>query len=103
MADVIRVEVAYALPHEQHIALVEVPPGSNAIDAVLAARLQDYFPTFVLEPSLLGLWGRAFGTKGLPLAAQYVVKPGDRVECYRPLTCEPMEVRRRRAAKAALT
>jgi putative ubiquitin-RnfH superfamily antitoxin RatB of RatAB toxin-antitoxin module len=96
------VEVAYALPHEQRLVVVSVPPGTNALEAVTAARLADYFPEFVPEPALLGLWGRAFGTKGLPKAEDYVVQDGDRIECYRPLVCDPKEVRRLRAAKAAL-
>ncbi|HMW50335.1 MAG TPA: RnfH family protein, partial [Cellvibrionaceae bacterium] len=75
---------------------------TNALGAVEAARLADYFPEFVLDPTLLGLWGQAFGTKGLPKAADYQVKAGDRIECYRPLLCDPKEVRRLRAAKAAV-
>lgn len=102
VAELIQVEVAYAQPHEQRLVVVEVPPGTNALEAVAAARLTDYFPEFRLEPSLLGLWGQAFGTKGLPKAEDYQVKAGDRLECYRPLLCDPKEVRRLRAAKAAL-
>ncbi len=98
----ISVEVAYALPHEQRLLVVAVRPGSNAVEAVKAARLEEYFPEFALNPTLLGLWGQAFGTKGLPKAEDYLVKAGDRIECYRPLVCDPKEVRRLRAAKAAL-
>ncbi len=100
--ELISVEVAYALPHEQRLLVVVVPPGTSAVDAVKAGQLVDYFPDFVLEPTLLGLWGQAFGTKGLPRAEDYHVRPGDRIECYRPLVCDPKEVRRLRAAKAAL-
>ncbi|HEY6529189.1 MAG TPA: RnfH family protein [Cellvibrionaceae bacterium] len=102
MAELIRVEVAYALPGEQRLIAVDVPLGSCAIEAVKAARLQDYFPDFQIDSSLLGLWGQAFGTKGLRSALEYQVKAGDRIECYRPLTCDPKEVRRARAAKAAV-
>lgn len=98
----IRVEVVYALANEQRLISLNIPPGATAMEAVKAARLEDYFPSFVLKPELLGLWGIAFGTKGLPPSDKYLVKDGDRIECYRPLTCDPMEVRRRRAAKAAL-
>lgn len=97
----VQVEVTYALPDEQRIVQVTLPPGSTALDAVQAAQLERYFPGFTLDTKLLGLWGIAFGTKGLPQSADYCVKDGDRIECYRPLTCDPMEVRRRRAAKAA--
>jgi uncharacterized protein len=102
MAELIRVEVAYALPDQQRLIAVEVPLGSNAIEVVRAAHLEDYFPGLQIEPSLLGLWGQAFGTKGLPSALEYRVKAGDRIECYRPLICDPKEVRRLRAAKAAV-
>ena len=101
-AEFIRVEVVYALADEQRLISLNIVPGATAVDAVIAARLEDYFPAFVLKPELLGLWGIAFGTKGLPSSDKYLVKDGDRIECYRPLTCDPMEVRRRRAAKAAL-
>ena len=99
MSHMIRVEVVFALPQLQRLVELEVPVGTSAQAALGLSGLVTEFPAWRLEEASLGLFGEAFGTKGLPVAEEYVLQAGDRVEVYRPLTCDPKDVRRRRAAK----
>ena len=90
MEHVQHVWVAYASPEQQfHIAVVfyEGMTAAQAIEASgLAAQVS------LPEPMQLGV----FGTKVEP---DLVLQAGDRVEIYRPLTINPKDIRRKRAAK----
>ena len=101
MSDIetINVEVAYALPHKQKIFSLLVEPGTTAYIAAERSGVTREFPEVDLETAKMGLFGQALGTKGLKPAREYILQPGDRVEIYRPLTSDPKEVRRKRAAK----
>ena len=87
----LRIEVVYALPHTQQRILLELPPGSTVRDALRASHLLHGVPK--MEIAHVGVWGRAV-TPDTGLCDR------DRVEVYRPLTADPKEVRRKRAAKA---
>jgi len=94
MTDRIKVEVAYALPHKQHIVAVDVPLGTTAIEALKVSNISQYFDDFEVNESLaLGIFSKAIPQK-------HPLSPGDRVEIYRPLKVDPKEVRKARAAKA---
>jgi putative ubiquitin-RnfH superfamily antitoxin RatB of RatAB toxin-antitoxin module len=86
-----RVEVAYALADRQWLLPLELPASANVRDAIEASGLIQ--AAGLAEPLEAGIFGRrcALGT---------VLRDGDRVEVYRPLDFDPMESRRRRAAKA---
>lgn len=92
--DLIAVEVAYALPQVQRQLSVDVAPGSTLREAIVESGILDEFPEIDLESQRVGV----FGKLGKPDDA---VRPGDRIEIYRPLIADPKEVRRQRAAKAA--
>lgn len=102
MSDIetISVEVAYALPDKQKIIALLVEPGTTALQAAVRSGIDQDFPGLELEGAKMGIFGQALGTKGLKPAREYILKDGDRVEIYRPLTSDPKEARRRRAAKA---
>lgn len=91
MAERLRVEVAYALAQRQWLLALEVPAGASVADAVAASGLVATIG--LTEPLDLGVFGRR-------CAAETLLREGDRVEIYRPLSFDPMESRRRRAAKA---
>lgn len=93
-------EVAYARPDKQKIIAVEVVSGTTALQAVQISGIVDEFPEIDLTTAKMGLFSKHFGTRGLPPADEYVLKPRDRVEIYRPLVADPKEIRRRRAEKA---
>ncbi|MGI1678953.1 MAG: RnfH family protein [Cellvibrionaceae bacterium] len=94
------IEVAYATPEKQKIISLMVKPGITALDAAEMSGIVIDFPEIDLSTAKLGLFGKAFGARGLKAANEYELQPHDRVEIYRPLTADPKEVRRRRAEKA---
>ncbi len=88
------VEVVYALPEEQCIRVLPLPPaGMTAVEAVVASGLLEKFPELVRRELPLGI----FGT---PCEPSRPLQPGDRVEIYRQLPNDPRAMRRERAAKA---
>lgn len=85
------VEVAYAGPEGQAVLALTVPAGTTAWQAVMQAL--PGLPVGVQpDPERLGVFGKK-------VDADRVLAPGDRVEIYRALTLDPMEARRRRAAR----
>lgn len=93
-------EVAYARPDKQKIIAVQVVPGTTALEAVQMSGIVNEFPEIDPATAKMGLFSKHFGARGLPPADEYVLKPRDRVEIYRPLIADPKEIRRRRAEKA---
>ncbi len=88
-----KIEVAYALAHQQHIYSFDVEAGTTARQAVERADIPKMFPEAEVASAKLGVFGKA-------VKADYVLQAGDRVEVYRPLIADPKEVRKKRAAKA---
>ncbi len=101
--DLIAVEVAYALPHQQKIIALLVEPGTTALQVVQRSGIIKLFPEIDVSNLKLGIFGQSLGTKGESTADSQVVYQGDRVEIYRPLICDPKEARRKRAEKNAET
>jgi putative ubiquitin-RnfH superfamily antitoxin RatB of RatAB toxin-antitoxin module len=88
------VEVVYARVDRQVLRSIEVPLGSTVRQTVLASGLGDEFPELDLAQCPVGIFGKV-------VADSRELHAGERVELYRPLLADPMEVRRLRAAKAA--
>jgi len=86
------VEVVYALPQVQRLVRVALAPGSSVADAVTASGLPREFPA--IDPA-----AGPFGIFGEPCPPDRILRPGDRVEIYRPLEVDPKEARRLRAAR----
>lgn len=94
----VAIEVACALPERQLVVELDVAPGTTALEAVALAGIAETFPEVNVDPARIGVHGRLLGTRGLPPAALYPVREGDRVEVYRSLLADPRTARRRRAA-----
>lgn len=94
MADLkmIQVEVAYARPDVQCIIPVEVPEGATLSQALVLSRISERFPEIDPGSAEVGVFGKLS-----KLSA--VLRPGDRVEIYRPLIADPKATRKRRAAR----
>ena len=90
-----QVEVAYALPHEQKIIALQVAEDCSIYEAVIQSRIAEIFPQIDVENDPMGIFG-----KGVRDAKGTILKPGQRVEIYRPLIADPKEARAKRAAKA---
>lgn len=87
------VEVAYALPHNQSLVEVSVQEGSDVEAAIIASGLCALHPEIDVAKAKVGIWSRVAKLKE-------PVKEGDRIEIYRPLIADPKEIRKRRAEKA---
>ena len=83
-------EVVYATRERQKRVVLEVPPGCTAGEAIDRSGLAEIFPEMVVNPRAVGVFGRK-----VPL--EHTLRPGDRVEIYRPLIADPKEARRQRA------
>lgn len=86
----IKVEVLYALPHEQTLLTVEVAPGTTLADAVKISGMLEKYPEIDLASNKVGIFGKLS-------KPDVVLRDKDRVEIYRPLLADPKEVRRKRA------
>ncbi|MFT6955885.1 MAG: putative ubiquitin-RnfH superfamily antitoxin RatB of RatAB toxin-antitoxin module [Halieaceae bacterium] len=91
--ETIDVEVAYAMPEKQSIIPLNVSVGTSALEAARQSGVDKQYEGVDLENAKLGIFGKA-------VAPGHVLSKGDRVEVYRPLTADPKEVRKARAAKA---
>jgi putative ubiquitin-RnfH superfamily antitoxin RatB of RatAB toxin-antitoxin module len=91
--DAVQIEVVYALPEEQVIVALTVPPGTTVARAVERSGLVGRFPELA-GAAKLGVFGQL-------VSSDTLVTPGDRVEVYRPLVADPKQARRRRAAGKA--
>jgi uncharacterized protein len=86
------VELAYSpAPREVMTLAIELPPGSTVADAL---RASGWLQAHGIDIDALhcGVWGHV-----QPL--NHVLRSGDRIEFYRPLTVDPKQARRLRYKK----
>lgn len=92
----IPITIVLAYADRQYVTALEVPAGTGARQALRLA-VADGFDISRLQTTLerveLGVFGRRVDD-ARPLT------PGDRLELYRPLHQDPMELRRRRARQS---
>ncbi len=96
----IAVEVACATPEKQLVVSLDVPAGATAAEAVALSGIAERFEDIDVAGGPMGVFSRRLDGKTLPLPGEYVLKPGDRVEIYRPLATDPKQARRARAKSA---
>lgn len=83
-----QVSVAYAEPAQQHWLNIEVDDQACVRQAIEASGILDLCPHIDLARQRVGVFG-----KQVKLDAP--LRPGDRVEIYRPITCDPLTVPRK--------
>ena len=88
--ELIPVEVAYAEPAMQALIGLYVPVGTSLREAIELSGVRQQFPGMEVDPARVGI----FGVKA---TLEDILRPGDRVEIYRPLLADPKEARRKRA------
>ncbi|MGE5466902.1 MAG: RnfH family protein [Ignavibacteria bacterium] len=89
-----QVGVAYSEPGQQVWLNIEVPDDATVMDAIDKSGILKLFPHIDLSTQKTGIFGRLVK----PDAALHA---GDRVEIYRPITCDPTTVARRDGVGAA--
>jgi putative ubiquitin-RnfH superfamily antitoxin RatB of RatAB toxin-antitoxin module len=88
------VRVCHARTHQAWTATVTLAAGATVADAIAASGFTRDFPG--VDP-----WKAGVGLYGHLTTPERTLEDGDRLEIYRPLTFDPMESRRRRAAHRA--
>ena len=83
-----QIGVAYSEITNQIWLTTEVPDDSTVAAAIEKSGILRMFPTIDLSVQKVGIFGRV-------VKLDAVLKPGDRVEIYRPITCDPQTVPRR--------
>ena len=79
------------LVHEQALHLLEGTTVQQAFEAASRLGLPD-FPSDKQALEMIGIWGKLS-------KPEQVLRDGDRLECYRPLTVDPKVARRERFAR----
>ncbi len=91
--ETMHIEVIYALPDEQFAIEIELPVQATVEEAINVSKILEKYPEIDLAVNKTGIFGKA-------VKREDVLHPGDRVEIYRPLTCDPKEMRKQRAKKS---
>ncbi|MCW9039129.1 MAG: RnfH family protein, partial [Rhodospirillales bacterium] len=80
--DVLAVGIAYATPQRQVWQDLEVPNGCTVRQVIELSGILDQFPDIDIETQKVGIFGKL-------AKLEQAVEEGDRVEIYRPITCDP--------------
>lgn len=83
-----QVGVAYSEHSQQIWMTIEVPDEASVMDAIERSGILKMFPHIDLDAQKVGIFGKV-------VKPQTSLRPGDRVEIYRPITCDPQTVPRR--------
>lgn len=83
-----QIGVAYSESVQQIWLTIEVPDDATVKDAIERSGILKMFPHIDLATQKVGVFGKVVN----PEAA---LRPGDRVEIYREITCDPQTVPRR--------
>lgn len=79
-----KIGLVRALPDQHETFEVDVPAGASIRDAISLAGWS------LTEGAAVGVWGKV-------RPVDYLLREGDRIEVYRPLTADPKTARRKRA------
>ena len=83
-----QIGVAYSEQTQQIWLTIEVPDEATVKDAIERSGILRMFPHIDLATQKVGIFGKI-------VKPEEALRPGDRVEIYRPITCDPQTVPRR--------
>lgn len=83
-----QIGVAYSEQAQQIWLTIEVPDEATVKDAIERSGILRMFPHIDLATQKVGIFGKI-------VKVEAPLRPGDRVEIYRPITCGPQTVPRR--------
>ena len=83
-----QIGVAYSEPSNQIWLTLEVPDDATVLAAIEKSGVLRIFPGIDLTLQKVGIFGRL-------VKLDAALRPGDRVEIYRAITCDPQTVPRR--------
>ena len=87
-----QIGVAYSEQAQQIWLTIEVPDEATVKDAIERSGILRMFPHIDLATQKVGIFGKI-------VKSDAALRPGDRVEIYRPITCDPQTVPRRDGAR----
>ena len=87
----LRIAVVYVVPGREDVVEVLMSAGATVADAIERSGVLQRHPQPAGQALDVGVWGHICRPERL-------LEDGDRVEIYRPLTVDPKEARRVRAA-----
>jgi len=83
-----QVGIAYSEDVQQIWLTIEVPDETTVNDAIARSGILGMFPLIDLATQKVGIFGKI-------VKPEATLRAGDRVEIYRPITCDPQTVARR--------
>lgn len=83
-----QVGVAYSEPGQQIWLTIEVPDEATVSEAIERSGILKMFPHIDLAAQKVGVFGKL-------VKPEAKLRTGDRIEIYRPITCDPQTVPRR--------
>lgn len=89
---IVHLLVCYARPDAVFLKDVAVPDGTTVEGAIRASGLTEAYPEVDPTTARVGIYGKL-------KTPETLVREGDRVEVYRPLTADPKQARRKRVQK----
>ncbi len=92
MAEMINVEVCYAMLAKQELVRVKLTAGATLQQGLEASGLLGKHPEIDIKKNKFGIWNKLSKLDA-------VLRDQDRIEIYRPLIADPKEVRKQRAAE----
>lgn len=95
MAEMLNIEVCYAMAGKQELVRVKLAEGASLLQALEASGLLAKYPEIDLKKNKFGIWNKLS-------KADTVLRDKDRVEIYRALIADPKEVRKQRAAEGKI-
>lgn len=87
MTEELSVEVVLATPERQALLHILVPAGATIAEAIQLSGIAGLFPELNIDELAVGVWGTV-------AERSTALKPGDRLELYRPLLEDPRDLRR---------
>ncbi len=92
MAEMLNVEVCYAMSNKQEVVRVRISEGATLQNGLDASGLLVKYPEIDIRKNKFGIWNKLSKLDA-------VLRDKDRIEIYRPLIADPKEVRKQRAAE----
>ena len=83
-----QIGVAYSEPTQQIWMTIDVPEQTTVRDAIESSGIIKMFPHIDLTVQKVGIFGKV-------VKPEAALRPGDRVEIYRPIICDPQTIPRR--------
>lgn len=91
-AESILIEIVYAMPEKQTLLSFFVPQGTRIEEGIELSGIKKIYTELDVDVMKVGIFGKI-------APRDQVLRGKDRIELYRPLSADPKEIRKQRAAE----